>query len=67
MRPGTLLPEDITFNGQFRAIARAYGLDDDEAESEFEKFVDWHQVGESERPHWPTTWRAWIKRIGRFA
>jgi len=61
MRPGTTIPEEITFNAQYRAIAREYEIGDVEAEAEFERFVEWHRENESERAHWPTTWRAWLK------
>ena len=60
MRPATTIPEGITFNGQYRAIASSYGFSDDEAESEFEAFVGYHRDMESERPYWPTSWRAWL-------
>jgi len=66
MRPATEIPAGITFNAQYRAIASSYGLGDLEAESEFEVFVDYHRSLESERAHWPTTWRAWLKEAGKI-
>jgi hypothetical protein len=66
MRPGTALPLDVTFNLQYRSIAKSCGLSDKEGELEFEKFCAWYQARGSERPHWPTTWRSWIARIGRY-
>jgi hypothetical protein len=65
MKASNYNPRGLTLNAQYRAIASAYGFGDALAEYEFEIFVDYHRSMESERSHWPTTWRAWLKEAGR--